>query len=359
MGPAPGRPVVSVVIPTYNRAALVARAIRSVLAQTVGDIEVLVVDDASSDDTAGVVRKIQDPRLTYLRLPVRRGGPAARNAALAVTRGAYVAFLDSDDEWLPDKLQRQLEVFRTSPYPRLGLVYCGSVLVEENGERPGHQTPLRGFIHRRLLDFDVGFATSCFVIRREVFEAGILFDEQLAAWQDWDFLVRVADGFQVDAVPAPLVKIHRDHQGDHVWSARNLLPGRLHLLAKYNTQLPARVAAREHRGVAKAYFLDGNLSDMRRHLRKAFRQDPLDPRMWIWLPVSLLPHLVLRRLVSAWWHLSERLVDAGLAREPLAPKPSLSPGTNGATPHRTVWPARHRAPTPARRGLPPCGLSDD
>ena len=92
-----GEVSVSVILPTFNRAALLARSINSVLAQTFGDFELIVVDDGSQDATETVVRDFADERIYYLRLPCNVGLPAARNAGLAQTRGAFVAFQDSDD----------------------------------------------------------------------------------------------------------------------------------------------------------------------------------------------------------------------------------------------------------------------
>ena len=110
----PARPVVTVIIPTFNRAAIVGRAIRSVLAQTCPDWELIVVDDCSTDATEQAVRDFSDNRIKYLRHDRNRRLSAARNTALRCGRGEYVAFLDDDDEWLPEKLEKELEVFRHS-----------------------------------------------------------------------------------------------------------------------------------------------------------------------------------------------------------------------------------------------------
>ncbi|MFC6974687.1 glycosyltransferase family 2 protein [Halomicroarcula sp. GCM10025709] len=117
------RPRVSVVVPTYNRADTVGRAVESALAQTVTDIEVVVVDDGSTDDTAAVVTGIDDERVRYLAHERNRGRSAARNTGIEAARGEYVAFLDSDDRWLPGKLDRQLAELSRRPPEWIG-VYC-------------------------------------------------------------------------------------------------------------------------------------------------------------------------------------------------------------------------------------------
>src|SRR5262245_46065882 len=119
---------VSVVIPTYNRATLVVRAVRSVLSQTFPDLEVLVVDDASSEDVFDAVMRFGDPRVRYWRHAVNRGVAAARNTAMAHASGEFIAFLDDDDEWLPDKLMTQLDRLRRASR-RLGLLGSGHYAV--------------------------------------------------------------------------------------------------------------------------------------------------------------------------------------------------------------------------------------
>src|SRR5690348_1065740 len=115
-------PVVSVILPTYNRASLISRAIRSVLNQTFTDWELLIVDDGSTDATEQLIRsRSADSRIRYMKLPQNVGMCNARNHGIALARGEFIAFLDSDDEWLPTKLEKQLAVFRRDG-PQTGLV---------------------------------------------------------------------------------------------------------------------------------------------------------------------------------------------------------------------------------------------
>ncbi|MGL6344233.1 MAG: glycosyltransferase family 2 protein, partial [Waterburya sp.] len=106
--------LVSVVIPTRNRPLLVKRAVASAMAQTLLEIEVIVVIDGFDDKTQAELAKINDPRLRIVQLPESQGGAGARNAGVAETKGEWIAFLDDDDEWLPQKLERQLEVAKRS-----------------------------------------------------------------------------------------------------------------------------------------------------------------------------------------------------------------------------------------------------
>ena len=116
-------PLVSVIVPTRNRANLVARAIQSVLDQTYRHIECIIVDDGSSDETRQVVEEFTDERLVYLRHETQRHASAARNTGIAYSRGELIAFLDDDDEWMSRKLEKQVELL-LSLHEKVGMVYC-------------------------------------------------------------------------------------------------------------------------------------------------------------------------------------------------------------------------------------------
>lgn len=122
--------LVSVVIPTRNRAELLERAIKSVLLQTYNNWEIIIVDDNSTDDTKLVVEKFNDDKIRYITLIGKTGGAAARNVGINNANGEYVAFLDDDDEWLPEKLKKQFDLFSASP--EAVLCYTGRTIVKES-----------------------------------------------------------------------------------------------------------------------------------------------------------------------------------------------------------------------------------
>ena len=123
-------PLVSVIIPTHNRADMIGRAIGSVLAQARSDFELLVISDGSTDNTEEIVDDVQDSRIWFLKHERSRGASAARNTGLRESRGKYIAFLDDDDEWTHDKLEIQLPVIENSP-PEVGLVYAWMEYIKE------------------------------------------------------------------------------------------------------------------------------------------------------------------------------------------------------------------------------------
>lgn len=205
-------PVVTVIIPTYNRAHLLSRALDSVLAQTFEDFEVLVVDDGSTDDTAALMAEYvaRDERVRYLVQPRNAGVSAARNRGLREARGAYIAFLDSDDEWLPTKLERQVDRFEVLPED-VGLVYGGVENVGADGERTVHTPEHRGDLFQTLLRKNVIHGTSGVMLRRAAAVRAGFFDEEIPAIEDWEYWLRVLPHFDVDFVAEPLTRYHDPH----------------------------------------------------------------------------------------------------------------------------------------------------
>lgn len=204
--------LVSVVIPAFNRAGLIGRAIDSVLQQTWAQLEIIVVDDASTDDTADVVAAIQDSRIRYLRQAHNAGASAARNTGIRAATGRFVAFLDSDDVWMPDKLELQLAALRDCADP--AAVACYTQVVVDSG------------ITRRLLPTrarrasepvaDYVFAdcglihTSSLMLPREL-AARTLFPEDQRKHEDWDLFLRLeTEGVSWHYVDRPLVVWHNE-----------------------------------------------------------------------------------------------------------------------------------------------------
>lgn len=201
------RPQVTVIIPTYNRARLLARALDSVIAQTFDDFEVLVVDDGSTDDIEGTTAAYADRRIRYLRQPQNAGVAAARNRGLRESRGELIAFLDSDDEWFPEKLARQVARFGDLP-SHVGLLYGG---VENEDGRGGRRilTPrYRGNVYLELLVHNVIHGTSGVMIRRLVVASAGFFDEGIPAIEDYDYWLRIARFFEIDYIEEPLIRYH-------------------------------------------------------------------------------------------------------------------------------------------------------
>lgn len=189
--PTPGRPAVSVIIPANNRAELLGRALRSVVAQTFSDFEVIVVDDASIDDLSPVISSFTDDRIRPIRLAKQRGAAGARNAAIPESRGEWIAFLDSDDEWLPNTLDRQLEAVTRTNYD---VSYC-ACLRKRNSEEPAVRPKgilAEGDIIDALLLRRHAPTPSAYMVRRTAIKRANGFDETFPSAADIDLWLRLA-----------------------------------------------------------------------------------------------------------------------------------------------------------------------
>jgi glycosyltransferase involved in cell wall biosynthesis len=204
---------VSAIIPTYNHAAFLRGALESVFAQSCCPLEVVVVDDGSTDETAEVLR-VYEGRIRVLRRP-NRGVAAARNAGAAVASGELLAFLDADDAWLPAKLERQTARFGVEP--GIGLVHCGVMEVDGRGRQlRARLDGMEGWVSTEMLLFRRGVILgggSAAVIRRAAFLDVGGFDEALSTSADWDLYYRVARRYPVGFVPEVLVR-YRVHSGN-------------------------------------------------------------------------------------------------------------------------------------------------
>jgi glycosyltransferase involved in cell wall biosynthesis len=190
-GSAVGAPLVSVAVPTWNRAHLVGRAIRSVLAQTFPDIEILVVDDGSTDTTPEVVGAVDDARLRPVRHERNHGISRTRNTALRLARGEWLAFLDDDNEWAPDYLARQLAL--AASRPEAGVVYCRARLrdIPSGSEHDDESGLYQGRVFHHLVGGWNPWMSATLIRRSVLTEVGGL-DERLRATEDHDLWLRLA-----------------------------------------------------------------------------------------------------------------------------------------------------------------------
>lgn len=191
--------LVSVIIPTYNRAETIAKAVSSVLNQTLRDLEVIIVDDCSSDHTAEVVEKIQDNRVRYLPLDSNHGAAYARNWGCAHALGEYIAFQDSADEWLPEKLEKQLAFLKQTGSD---FVFC-RVECYDLGQTKPRYYPDWDIPQDRILEeilLRSGVDTPTIFMRHAVFDS-LTFNVSLRRMQDWDYAIRVAQQFRIAYQP--------------------------------------------------------------------------------------------------------------------------------------------------------------
>ena len=197
--------LVSVIIPTRNRAHLLPVAVNSVLNQSFRDFELIIVDDGSSDTTAKLRNRFHDCRVRWLRHDFSRGAAAARNTGISHSDAEHIAFLDDDDEWYPEKLARQVAMLSQAK-GKVAAVYAGYLVVDAaTGGLIGTKTPAkRGDLYSNLLKGNCIGATSCVLLRRSCLEEVGGFDERLPSFQDYDLWMRIARHFHFEFIPAPL-----------------------------------------------------------------------------------------------------------------------------------------------------------
>jgi glycosyltransferase involved in cell wall biosynthesis len=197
---------ISAVLPVYNREATIGRAVQSVLAQTLAPAELIVVDDGSNDRTCDILSGVHDARLRLVRLGTNRGASHARNVGVAAARGNVVAFIDSDDLWHVDKLERQTAAMRANPDRRAS---CTGFIVHRlgSGARSSRVPNMTGSWFDTLLDQCAVSPGTTLMLDREVFDEVGLFDTRLRRFEDWDWLLRYAERNEILMVPDILAEV--------------------------------------------------------------------------------------------------------------------------------------------------------
>lgn len=222
--------LISIILPTYNRAHLLPRAIHSVLDQQYENLQIIIIDDGSTDDTPAVVMSIADPRIHYVRFEENQGIGAARHEGVSRARGEFIAFIDSDDLWLPGKLELQLRLFRS--YPQLEVIFGGFLNINHvNGSRElgfyQTQTGLRQLEVRQLepsaYEIISGFlrailgsnfiSPSTVMLKVDVIHRMGNFEPSLSGPEDFEFWWRLAaHSVRFAYTEQPLIERHKDSQ---------------------------------------------------------------------------------------------------------------------------------------------------
>ncbi len=228
-------PLVSVVIPSYNRLHCLPRAIASVVAQSHPAIELIIVDDGSTDGTREWAASFSSP-VPFVFHPLERnmGAAAARNRGIELARGSYVAFLDSDDIWHPEKIARQLAAIAEAG-PKYGAAYTGIASLTEAGQPCGvSRATEAGDIRLALVNHNIVGSTSCALVRRDLLLAVGGFVPTLRSCQDWELWLRLAALTRFACVPELLTTLYIAPDGRITSSGRSRLSGHLYM---YRTHL--------------------------------------------------------------------------------------------------------------------------
>ena len=292
----PSHPRVSVVIPTHNRAPLVLRAVNSALAQSFADHEVIVVDDAGTDDTQEVVEGIGDSRVRYLRRDVNGGPSAARNDGVRAASGGFVAFLDSDDVWALHKLERQMDLFDRQP--EVDVVSTAWEWAYETGEVWRRRVPGQDGAIDSLPRWAYNTVPDL-TLKRQV-AVDNPWDEALPFYEVWDFLLRLAPRYRFAYLPEILVTCY-SHKGPRAsdYKAADQIRITTGLIEKYSAFMRT-----DRRGWAHFNFTLGHLClrslhqprQARPYLWAAAMARPTSFKTWAYALASLLPSALVKRL---------------------------------------------------------------
>jgi glycosyltransferase involved in cell wall biosynthesis len=208
----PFSPTVSVVLPVFNGEQSVGQAVQSVLRQTMSDLELIVVDDGSADRTSAVVSRYSEPRLKFVKLAENSGPSAARNAGISLARGEYIAFLDSDDEWLPDKLEQQVGTIRASS-ATIGISTTGFRIhrLVSGSYEDIIPDPHDDWQRQQLTMCALG-PGSTLMVKPDVFSQVGMFDVALRRFEDWDWMMRCLAVRDIVICPSVLAVLHVDRR---------------------------------------------------------------------------------------------------------------------------------------------------
>ncbi len=309
----PSAPFFSVIIPTYNRADKVVRAVKSVLAQTWQDYEIVVIDDGSTDNTADALKPFEQ-QIRYFYTP-NGGVAAARNYGIAQSKGQYLAFLDADDRWLPEMLDRAAQ--EAQSHPSVGLLCSGAQYVDENGHtlwtvvpQPDLKNAYRALLHANFV------ITSGAVVQKSCLDTIEKFDATLHPCEDWDLWIRLVRNHRVQTIPGAWVLYEYSGESKLTSNYQRWLESHDRVLEKAFAADPS-LNRRDKRSIrASLSYIKGRIcleagdDRMARFwFWRTITQNPFLWKAWVYCAVFYLPFLRARlpqrvkialRLPEAW-----------------------------------------------------------
>lgn len=296
-------PLVSVIIPTFNRAHMIKKTIESVLEQSFEDWELIIVDDASSDNTEEIVQNYikNDSRLSYIRHDMNMGGSAARNSGIGKSNGNFIALLDDDDRWHPDKLKLQINLF--NKYQDSGLIYSGFNYVDYitgtviKKVMPEYQGNLKSVLLKKNI---IGSPTP--LIKKECFKYSGLFDVNLFSCQDWDMWLRISMSHTFRFVNESLADVTM-HGRQISSDLKSKIKSRQQIIVKHYDELKKypSILSYHYKRLAALYTLDHSQTNAIKNISRSFQQQPYNPENLLHFFLAFLPpiyRLLLKRFGS-------------------------------------------------------------
>jgi glycosyltransferase involved in cell wall biosynthesis len=300
---------VSVIILTYNRAEMLRLAIASVLNQSFQDLEIIIVDDASEDNTVEVVNSFGRKNIEYIRHKTNKGEAKARNTGLANAKGEYIAFLDDDDEWLREKLGAQVNLLENSSL-EVGAVYTGCLCIRKtNNYVEAVKIPeKRGDISQEI--FKKNFIIiSSILLRKECFEKVGYFDEDMASGPDYDMWIRISKSYQFVYIKEPMVKYYI-HEGRLSTNFDLVIKGIETRLEKYREGfgIDPKCHSRHYFKLAVLYCLNGKSKRSRKACSIAIKSYPFAIKCYLLWSFSFLGAKALQNLLRVYLRIKASLI---------------------------------------------------
>ncbi|MFH1769727.1 MAG: glycosyltransferase family 2 protein [Parcubacteria group bacterium] len=261
--------MISIVIPTHNRPESLKKAVESVLAQTYKDIEIIVIDDGIEQRAEDVIKEINDSRITYIQHQISRGGGAGRNTGIKASKGDFIAFLDDDDEWFPEKLEIQMQAFEETPAD-VGFCFTAVENIYNDCRKATRVSDGIDNYLNLLLEYFSGFLNVTLVIKKSVFDNVGLFDEDFPSHQETDLLIRIMQKYKGLGINKPLVHVNM-HKGHSLMIPFRRIKGREMILEKHAELFEARPVsfARQIFGLGLMYRDSGDFKKAQLAFKKA------------------------------------------------------------------------------------------
>lgn len=290
---------ISIIVPTYKRAHLIGRSISSILAQTYKNYEIIVVNDGPVDGTEEVVKAFHDERIIFIQHSSNKGISTARNTGVQAASGKLIAFLDSDDEWKPEKLEKQVMAFLQAD-DAVGIVYTERFDTVDNihftipssivSKREGNITDI--LLQGSLITLQTA------MIKKVCFESAGLFDVNCIVFEDWEIWLRMSRQYKFKYISEPLVIIHSDPTEEHASRNFQHYIGSLeYILQKHKAafyKAPKKVLARHYYYLASLLLRGNRKKEARKYLKLAIRTFTTEPKYYIAYILSVIGIVIKR-----------------------------------------------------------------
>lgn len=285
-------PKVSVIIPTFNRGHLIERSIKSVLNQTYSNLELILVDDCSTDDTSKIAAEIIDSRFRYFKNGKNLGPSKSRNIGIELSSGELIAFQDSDDEWHLDKLEKQVALILNSPQ-EVAAVYCGMEFFDYKSRNKIGED-IREVNFRKIYSEGSFFMTPANVtvlIKKSVLSEVGPFDDKLFANEDTELAIRVTKKYRYAFVNEPLVKVLRNHN-QLTGNAKNYTDSKVLIYEKHKNYLSQEILFGLCKEAANYYILKKDFNKARKIVRNALRHKMEIKTLLQYLALNFFPLII-------------------------------------------------------------------